>query len=393
MLTNDYPNNKQKANILVIGNSGAGKSTLINSILGEERAETSSGEAVTKQLEIYENPNLPFRVIDTVGFEFDIIKQWKAIHAVKKWSKDSILKSNVDKQIDIIWYCVEATSKKLFAKNIEMLTKAASTWKQVPLIVVLTKSYSEVENAENIKMIQDGFSKYGRKVNLKRVIPVVAQPYYVSEDVVVSPSGLTELVEETNNWIPEGMRLSREAVDGFVLKQKRYEANALVAGAVTAAGAIAAVPKIPFTDATLLTTLELGMVTAISRLYGVSKIKKGDSARKLISTIVEVGTVSTVAKGLVEVLKTINPIVNIANIIVACTIVAAVGEATIGVMEAVYTGKVDIDDLDWIRRFTESELKRTKAGKIKQILSELLKKSKVDLKELPKIIAGLFIRK
>ena len=88
---------KERANVLVIGNSGAGKSTLINSILGDKRAEAKSGEAVTQRLAIYENIHLPFRLIDTIGFEFDIIKQWKAINAVKRWSRESITKDSPER--------------------------------------------------------------------------------------------------------------------------------------------------------------------------------------------------------------------------------------------------------------------------------------------------------
>ena len=58
-----------KGNVLVIGNSGVGKSTLINAVLGEDRAVTGYGtEGTTKELAIYENRELPFRVIDSVGF-------------------------------------------------------------------------------------------------------------------------------------------------------------------------------------------------------------------------------------------------------------------------------------------------------------------------------------
>ena len=60
----------EKGNVLVIGNSGVGKSTLINAVLGEERAVTGYGTAgTTKELAIYESQEIPFRVIDTVGYD------------------------------------------------------------------------------------------------------------------------------------------------------------------------------------------------------------------------------------------------------------------------------------------------------------------------------------
>ena len=82
-----------KGNVLVIGNSGVGKSTLINAVLGEDCAETSWGlEGTTKELKIYEADGVPFRIIDTVGFEPTKKKENRAINAVKKWSKNSAIK-------------------------------------------------------------------------------------------------------------------------------------------------------------------------------------------------------------------------------------------------------------------------------------------------------------
>ena len=78
----------KRGNVLVIGNSGVGKSTLINAVLGEEKAETGWGtKGTTDHLEIYESDEIPFRIIDSVGFEPSLIKKMQAVNAVKKWSK------------------------------------------------------------------------------------------------------------------------------------------------------------------------------------------------------------------------------------------------------------------------------------------------------------------
>ena len=44
-----------KINVLILGTSGCGKSTLINSILEVNEAPTGVGEAVTKEIAIYQN--------------------------------------------------------------------------------------------------------------------------------------------------------------------------------------------------------------------------------------------------------------------------------------------------------------------------------------------------
>ena len=133
----------KRGNVLVLGNSGVGKSTLINAVLGDERAKTGWGTTgTTSKLELYEpeNSEIPFRITDTIGFQPGILQQQMAIRAVKKWSRECAQKGQEDNQINVIWFCVEGTSRKLFPETIRNLTRAASMWESVPVVVVITKS-------------------------------------------------------------------------------------------------------------------------------------------------------------------------------------------------------------------------------------------------------------
>ena len=84
---------KRKMNVLVIGVSGAGKSTLIKAISGIE-VKTGIGEGNTQKIDIYESNTWPIRCIDTKGFEYSILEQWKTIHQVKKYTKEQISNKN-----------------------------------------------------------------------------------------------------------------------------------------------------------------------------------------------------------------------------------------------------------------------------------------------------------
>ena len=89
----------EKGNVLIMGNSGVGKSTLINSVLGKEVAKTSWGpSSTTSRIDSYENDEIPFRLIDTIGFEPSFIKEQKAINAVKKWTKDGVKEGKEEKK-------------------------------------------------------------------------------------------------------------------------------------------------------------------------------------------------------------------------------------------------------------------------------------------------------
>ena len=56
-------------------------------------------------------------------------------------------------------------------------------------------------------MLQNAFAYQKRySKNLKKVIPVVAQDYVINDSSYVEPVGITELIEATNNFLPEGKK-------------------------------------------------------------------------------------------------------------------------------------------------------------------------------------------
>ncbi|HZK42004.1 MAG TPA: GTPase, partial [Clostridia bacterium] len=327
----------EKGNILVIGNSGVGKSTLINAVLGKDAAVTGFGpQGTTRELAIFENEEIPFRLIDTVGFEPSLIKEHRAIGAVKKWSGDSAKKGNEDSRIHVIWFCVDGTSRKLFPKAIQNLSRATSMWPSVPLIVVITKSYSVPERDSNIEMVYQAFAEQKRYAkNLKHVIPVVADTYVLNDQAYAAPEGIAELTDATNHLLPEGIKAAEMDIANFTLKRKRAMAHSVV-GIATAAGVVVGAVPIPFADALILGPVEVTEINALAKIY---EIGKGENAKMFLNSIIEAGTVGAAAKAAVSALKAIpglNLGLAVVNSIVAGGIVAAMGEAAIHAFEQVY---------------------------------------------------------
>lgn len=392
----------KKGNILVLGNSGVGKSTLINAVLGDDRAETGFGiSGTTKELKIYESELLPFRVIDTIGFEPSFIKSHQAVNAVKKWSKESAKEGKEDTQINIIWFCVEGTSSKLFPETIESLSRSASMWPSVPIITVITKSYSESDRTNNVEMVHAAFAKQKHySPNMKCVIPVVAALYRLNESAFAPPEGITELIEETNKLIPEGIRAAEKDISSALLKTKRTLAQAVVGTATTGAVVTAAIPK-SISDALILAPIELAEINAIASIYGIGKDEK---SKQFIDRMVEVGTVSLAAKAAVGLILKWIPILNVGAAvvcsIVAGSIVASLGEGAIYIFEQIYLGNKTADDVDWMKKFLESELasklsknidaamekasKSTDTVSITDTITELFSDSKTAEKEISK---------
>lgn len=379
----------RKGNVLVIGNSGVGKSTLINAVLGEEKATTGWGNSgTTDHLEIYENDEIPFRIIDSVGFEPSFFKKKKAIDAVKKWSKNSAKNGNEDSKIDIIWFCVEGTSRKLFPDTIKSLSSATAMWESVPVIVAITKSYSEPERKINVEMVQNAFAKQKRySKNLKKVIPVVAQDYVINDSSYVEPVGITELIEATNNFLPEGKKVAYDDIYHYKIKRKKALAQGIVGTATTAGSVIGAIP-ISVADAPLLSGIEAGEITALARLY---EIPKGEKSKQLMGTIIEAGTASAAAKGAISVLKSIpgvNLVAGVLNAVIAGCFVATIGEASIYIFEQVYLGKKTAEDIDWVTKVIESKLSTELIEGATSVIKKVT--DKTDQKTIGKYIMEMF---
>lgn len=382
----------KRGNVLVIGNSGVGKSTLINAVLGEEKAETGWGtKGTTDHLAIYESDEIPFRIIDSVGFEPSFIKKTQAVNAVKKWSKNSMKEGNEDNQINVIWFCVDGTASKLFPETIKSLSSATSIWETVPIIVVITKSYSVPERGQNIEMVNNAFAKQKRySKNLRKVIPVVASTYVLNDSAYAAPEGITELIDATNELMPEGVKAAENDINSFKLNRKRALAQSIVGVSTTAGVVVGAVP-VPFADAFILSPIEVAEINALAQVYGINK---NEESKQFFNSIVEVGTVSTAAKAVISGLKAI-PGVNLAagiiNAIIAGSFVAAIGEGTIYAFEQVYLGKKTVEDIDWVKKVMESRLSTEFINKVTFVAKQITETT--DKKAIGKIILEAFALK
>ena len=380
----------EKGNVLVIGNSGVGKSTLINSVLGKEAAKTDWGtHGTTTKLEIYESEGdqVPFRVIDTIGFEPNYLKERRAVNAVRKWSRDCARKGGENGRIDVIWFCVDGTRSKLFAEDIRRMTRAVSMWKSVPIIAVITKSYSVPDREKNIEMIRKAFEGQKKtRNNLREIIPVVAQIYTINDTAYAPPDGIPQLIDATNALMPEGSRAAAHDLAQFILNRKRVLAQSIVGAATAGAVVVGAVP-LPVPDGVILTPTEVMEVNSLAKVYGIEG-KAG--SKHFLNSIIEAGTVGMVAKSIINMLKAI-PGVNIAasvlNAIIAGVIVAVIGEGSIYAFEQIYLGKKSVEDTDWVKKIIESRITETVIGKAKPILEKVSGSS--DKKELLQAVVEL----
>lgn len=346
----------RKGNVLVLGNSGVGKSTLINAVIGQSVAKTSFGtHGTTSSLSLYDSPHIPFRIIDSIGFEPNLKSNIQAVYAVRKWSRNSAKHDDENSAINVIWFCIDGTSSKLFADSIRNFARASALWRSVPVIVVITKSYSKPDRDLNIAMVREAFKGVKRADNIRAIIPVVAQNYVIDETTIIGPENIDTLINHTNALMPEGIQAGSHDISTFTERRQRALAQSLVAGCVTAGATVGAVP-IPFADTLILSPLELGMLNGLAKIYG---IEEGQEAKQFFGSIVTAGSASAAAQSALSALKAIqglNIATSVLNAAVAASFIAAIGETSIMAFEQVRSGEHSVRDTQWVTKLMEASL-------------------------------------
>ncbi|MBQ0066261.1 MAG: 50S ribosome-binding GTPase [Firmicutes bacterium] len=376
----------EKINVLVMGASGCGKSTLINAILQENLAQTGIGKSITKDLKVYENTELPFRLIDTVGFEFGFFKQQMIKRKIDQWGKDAVKSKKSDKLIHAIWFCVDGTVKRVSTEVLDYIRNVSKSWKDVPILIVFTKSYSSAEIEENEQMMRDVLDSYKRRdaLNVQGIVSVVAKSYQVNDQMTIPPMGLDTLIEKTNHIMPEAVKIAKGGIKDLDIKIKRNMTNSVIFASTTAATVVGAVP-IPFPDATILVPIQIAMLQSVSKTY---KMDNEKLSNEIIDTIIKVGGTTMVAKTLLNTIKAI-PGIGIGaaalNAIVAGVITFATGKVSAIVFERVYKGDIDFNTIDWDSEI--GKLFKDTLPDIIRLLAEYAQNNKnFNIKDLAKIL-------
>ena len=376
---NEIAEERFTGNVLVLGDSGVGKSTLINAVLGEKKTIVGYGtKGTTDHLAIFTSNEINFRMIDSVGFEPDLFKRMRAIKAVKDWSKKAAKAGDGNTDINVVWFCVDGTARKLFPQQIDSLARAVSVFRSAPIIVVITKSYSKPDREANVEMVRRAFSgKLGRKLNFKGVIPVVAEMYQLDETAFAPVDGITDLIQLTNEVMPEGLASAKKDIDQYKLDRTNVFAHSLI-GASAASGVVVGAIPIPgaITDATILSGIELAMVSRLAKLYG---IRKSNKSMALLQKIVELGTVSAVARAACGAVLKVIPVAGwIANAAVAGSFIMAIGETSRYIFEQISLGNKTIEDIDWAEKMIRESLSGKLPEKAKAAFSALSENSTKD---------------
>lgn len=360
----DKIKNLNTLNIIVAGKTGVGKSTLINSIFRDKLADTGMGKPVTTHMRALTKKGVPLNIYDTRGFELGKEVQTDVKQEVLDTINKGLATQDINKAIHCIWYCINTASNRIEPEEIEWIKELSreNQITQVPIIIVLTQSFSKKKAQEMRKALLD------ENLDVVQVIPVLAEDYEIDDDYVAKAYGLDVLIKVMGQALPDELMDTLQNLQIVALDEKKRHAQAVVATATIAAAGEGAAP-IAFADCALLIPTQVGMIASITVIFGFD-VNKSILTGFLSSTLGAGGATLLGKTFVANILKLIPGAGTFAggaiSAATAGVITAALGEAYIGIMELIFKGEMSINDLS------------TKKGKdkMKQLFKDELIKSK-----------------
>ena len=333
----------KKLNVIIAGKTGVGKSTLINAMFRENLAETGIGRPVTEHMKRLTKPDFPLAIYDTRGFELSGQVQKQVTDEIIKTIEDGALSKDKEDDIHCLWYCVSGASDRLEPEEISFiktLTEGTSR-ARVPVIVVLTKSFSK----SGVKKLRDYI--LDQNLDVVQVVPVLAQDYPIDDEYTARAYGLDTLLSVMVSSLPDELQKTLQFVQKASLKAKIDAAQKVVAGFVTAAAGEGAVP-VPFADAAMLIPTQVSMIASITVVFGIDVSKSviiGFVSSALGTSAATIGG-KTIVSNLLKLIPGAGSAAGGAiSAATAGLLTAAIGEAYIQIMIAVYKGELTEADL------------------------------------------------
>ena len=309
-------------NIMLLGATGCGKSSLVNLIFGKEIAPVNDVSRGTDGFKTYygADHDIGVNLIDSRGYELengeDTFENYR--QSIIEKMEESRNKDPKGK-IHIIWFCISVAVGRIQDYDIEILKLLRNEPElRNRVAVVLTKCDEDDENGSVAKKLRRIISaEIGENV----------QVFEVSNDEsLVQELDLDKLIEWSAEQLDdEDMKDAFLATQMIGLHEKRKRARKAITGYAATAATIGATP-IPFSDAPLLTTLQVTMSAHIIRIYGMENF--ASISKAVIGNVVVSNLGKSLASGLIKLIPGIGTIAGgFINAAVASLITSALGFA------------------------------------------------------------------
>ncbi|MBF0103326.1 MAG: 50S ribosome-binding GTPase [Desulfobacterales bacterium] len=257
-MVNEYEKLKEqieKPNILLVGGTGVGKSSLVNLCFGKDIATVGIGKPVTQCLERFEIPGTPIVLFDTKGYELESDKHKHFLNEVVTYAIENRMEK--EKQIHIIWYCIQAPGLRILDFDIGIIKK----FKQIgiPVSIVFTKCDI---------VSDDQMSTFEREVS--HVLPDIPR-FQVTIKEMLHYLDVEKLCAWSIDNLPKGLKFAFISAQKVNLTAKKEEAVQTVLEHTGASAFVGFVP-IPFSDAPILLGNQAGMLVRILFIYDMESL-------------------------------------------------------------------------------------------------------------------------
>lgn len=329
-------------NIMTVGKSGVGKSTLINAVFRENLADTGIGKPVTQRMSKYTKKGFPLGIYDTRGFELGKDAQQDVKKEILDTIKAGVKSCDKNQAIHCIWYCINVSSNRFEQEEVNWLKEfTGQNDYNVPVIIVLTQAFSEKKAQEMKKVIE------AENLDVKKVVPVLAQDYEVDDEYLKKAYGMDNLIEVMQEVMPDNLIDTLMHVQQVNLSKKQEKSQAAVVTAAASA-AVAGASPIPFSDAAVLVPIEATMLASITVIFGF-EINKS-ILTSLISTVIGAGGATiggkTIASNLLKMIPGVGTVAGAAiSGSTASILTVTLGEAYIGIMTMMFNGEIKESEL------------------------------------------------
>jgi len=238
---------QKRPTVLVAGYTGSGKTSLMQAICGKNVVpddRIGDGLPKTDAFDFYEDDLIRF--FDSKGLEPGVSEAAFTDEA-KRFTRSLQDDPNVDNHVHLVWYTIQGPGARVTPCDVRLIQEIFPN-----VIVLITKN--DITRLDQRQAMTDVLTKHG--VGRDRILPCSDS----------DKDSLIAVVALSYKLLPEAYRDAFASAQMVDLGRKRARADTIIAFAAGGAAAAGAIP-LPFSDAFVITPIQIGMIVGLAILY------------------------------------------------------------------------------------------------------------------------------